>query len=269
MKIYLEYVFIENLIVNYVIVNQISIFTKIKISKINKFFSIFILSFYTVVEIVLKDNIISNILIKILVVNVSIYIGFRSKNLGVYLKEIVYYYIISFTYVGIIISITLLFNIPIEKTYIKILIYIVSYAILYVFNNFLWKLWKTDIKKNDLTYKININGHEIQAFVDTGNTVKDYINNLDVIFIEKKWYEIFKKENLFISKEKININTINSNNEVYGYVIKNIEIFKQNETFYFEKMVFVFVDHNINKSLDCTAIIGYDTYVEKLKGVSL
>ncbi len=269
MKIYLEYVFIENLIVNYIIINQVGIFTKTTSKNFHKIISSIILSVYTIMEQIYIDSIISNIIIKLLLINISIYIAFLPKKINIYFKQIIYFYLISFTYVGIIISITLLLNISIEKTYIKIFIYLISNVLLYIFNKFMWKVWKTDIKENDLTYKLNINGHEIQAFIDTGNNVKDYVQGLDVVFINNYWYKVFLKENLIIGEEKIFIDTINSTQEKRGYILKNVLLKKKENIYYFDKMMFIFTDNKIRNDLDCDAIIGYDTYIEKLKGASL
>ena len=59
------------------------------------------------------------------------------------LKNTIYYYLFLFMYIGIIISITLFFNISLEKHIIKTLIYILSSCILFIFSKDLWKIWKS------------------------------------------------------------------------------------------------------------------------------
>ncbi len=269
MKIYLEYVLIENIVVNYILFSQISIFTKQKIKIKNKIIATLILSIYTLIIYVYNTGIQSSMLLKLLVVNFSVYIAFKEKNIRKYIKHIIYYYLLSFSYVGIIISITLLFNITIEKFYFKIVVYLVSNVILYLFNKFMWKLWKTNIKEDSLTYTLLIGKYKIQAFVDTGNSVHDYIHNLDVFFIESWYYDIFEKDGLIYEKIPINISSINSSSINYGYVLKDIKIKKDNFSFCFDKILLVFVDKKFDSSINYNAIIGYDTYVEKLKGVNL
>ena len=162
MKIYLDYIFFENLIINIVIIYQTSIFTKSNIKLKYIILSSSVLSVYTTIVYILQNNIVENIIIKIIVIGFAIYLAFNPKSIKEYIKKQVYYYIISFTYVGIIISITLIFNISIKKTIVKILIYVLSAFISYLFNKYLWKMWKTNIKNSSLTYKLKIKGQEIE-----------------------------------------------------------------------------------------------------------
>lgn len=164
LKIYLDYIFFENLIVNYILFTQINIFTKSNCRNINKVVATIVISIYTTITYVFEDALINNIFVKIMIVSVGVYIAYVPKSIKEYLKKQLYYYLISFMYVGIIISVTLLFNISIEKLYVKVGIYIVSGLILYVFNKFLWIMWKSNIKSDDLTYTISIKGQEIRSF---------------------------------------------------------------------------------------------------------
>ena len=93
MKIYLDYIFIENIIVNFVIIYQVGIFTKTKISIKRNIISCFILSIYTVIMYILNDKFLSNVFIKLMITNITMYIAFKPSSLLQYLKKIVYYYI--------------------------------------------------------------------------------------------------------------------------------------------------------------------------------
>lgn len=270
MKIYLDYILIENIIVNFVIIYQLDIFTKSNRKKRYCFFSSLILSFYTVITYINNSIILSNIFIKILTVNIAIYIAFFPKTIIEFLKKIVYYYIISFTYVGVIISITLLLNINIDYIYNKVIIYLICAIISYLFNKYMWKMWKTNIKKENMTYIMNINGQEIPSYIDTGNLAHDYLYNLDVIFLDKRWYKILNEKGILNRKIDVGIKTVSDDSFINGYIVKNVDILKNGKKVCrLNKIIFSFSNKEINIDGKYTALIGYNLYLENLKGVTL
>lgn len=270
MKIYLDYIFFENLIINIVIIYQTSIFTKSNIKLKYIILSSSVLSVYTTIVYILQNNIVENIIIKIIVIGFAIYLAFNPKSIKEYIKKQVYYYIISFTYVGIIISITLIFNISIKKTIVKILIYVLSAFISYLFNKYLWKMWKTNIKNSSLTYKLKIKVQEIVAFVDTGNNVYDYTNNLDVIFVDMKFFDNLKKLNVLKNRTNIIVRTIASEDYITGYIVEDVEVYQNSKKVCnLKKVVFCFSNQTINLNNKYNALIGYNLYLENLKGVTL
>ncbi len=270
MKIYLDYIFIENIIVNFVIIYQVGIFTKTKISIKRNIISCFILSIYTVIMYILNDKFLSNVFIKLMITNITMYIAFKPSSLLQYLKKIVYYYIISFIYIGVIIGITIFFNISIDNTRNKILVYMLSGIITYLFNKYLWKLWKSNIKKDDLVYTLEVNGQKIDCYIDTGNLVHEYSKNLDVIFIDYKWFGILELLGILDNKIDLKINTVNKNESVFGYVVEDINIYKDKRFICkLNKIIFSFSSQRINIDNKCSGLIGYNLYVEKLKGVTL
>jgi hypothetical protein len=133
----------------------------------------------------------------------------------------------------------------------------------------MWKMWKTNIKEKELTYKIIINGFEIVSFVDTGHNVKDYINNLDVIFIDKDLYSVLIDKGVLEDKVNLSFNTVERECMQEGYIVKNIKVKKEENIFFIDKAIVVFTQSNLKNSLNYKAIIGYDMYLDKLKGVTL
>lgn len=269
MKQYIEYILLENFIVNYFVIYQLNYFTKENPKNINKYISILILSIYGTINYMLNNNFINNILIKLLIINIAVYIIYFPKKVNIYFKQIIYFCSVYFSYVGIIIACTMLFNIKVEKFYLKALVYIISFLILHLFNNFMWKMWKTNIKEKELTYKIIINGFEIVSFVDTGHNVKDYINNLDVIFIDKDLYSVLIDKGVLEDKVNLSFNTVERECMQEGYIVKNIKVKKEENIFFIDKAIVVFTQSNLKNSLNYKAIIGYDMYLDKLKGVTL
>lgn len=267
---YIEYTFLENLVINYITVYQVSTFTKTKSKKTNLVIGVFILSFYSTISYYLNSGVLNNILIKILIISFCIYIIYLPKKIKKYIKLYMYYFLLSFLLVGIVISITLFFNLNISNIITKIFVYIISGIILFLFNKLMWKMWKSKIKKDDLIYVIKIGNVFIPAFVDTGNNVYDYINNLHVIFIEKQFFNKLNEERILEKETNLSINTMAGEDSFKGYVAKDIVFLKNTKEVYkLDKVILVFVDKELNINNEYNALISYDMYVDKLKGVIL
>lgn len=267
MNYYLEYIFLENLLINIILINQINIFTKQKSKKIRILISCLLISMYTTLIVIFN---IKSMIVKILEINVAIYLAFKPNNIKLYFKLTIYYILFNFMYVSIIIALTIFFNIEIKNIMYKLVIYLISGIILFFMNKFLWKIWKANIKKDKLTYIINIKGQEILAFVDTGNMVRNFEHNLDVIFIDKKYYYLLKEKNILVNKIDTNINSIIGKNKIEGYIVENIEVYKRkNKVSKIKKIIISFSEQPINIDGKYNALIGYNTYLECLEGVKL
>ena len=267
MKIYLDYIFLENLIVNLLISISMYKFNKEKLKKINIILGSIFISIYTTIIYALNDTFFSSLYIKLIAVIIYTYITFKPSTFIAILKHTIYYFLFSFLYVGIIISVSILFKINLTNTMIKILIYLISGIILNIFTKYLWKMWKTNIKNNDLSYKLNINGQEIFGFVDTGNNVKDITTGLNVLFVDMEYKEKLKNILDERRKREIYTNTVNANSHEDGYIIKDVEVYKENKRIgKIKRIVICFVNLNISNK-KYSALIGYNTYIENLKGV--
>lgn len=268
MKIYLDYIFFENILVNLIITLFINHFTENIIKKINVIIGVIFISLYTTVIYVLKESFLNSMFMKIITVIIFIYIVFKPNTIIKLFKNTIYYYLFSFIYIGIIICISLMFNINLENSLTKIITYIISSIVLYIFTKYLWKMWRSNIKNSDLTYTINISGQEIIGFVDTGNSVKDLVTNLDVIFIDSIYKEKLKS---YIDEKKkitINFNTINNNSLELGYIFNNVYFYKNEKLVgIMRRIIICFVNDSLaNKKY--SALIGYNTYINNLKGVT-
>lgn len=267
MNYYLEYIFIENYIINFFLLQNINIFTKSKI-KITRIIISSVIS--TIYSLIFFKYDLNSIFLKLLLINVVIYISFKPSNIKKYFKLIAYYFFEYYLYVGIIIGITLFFRLNADILIIKVLVYISSAVLLYLLNSLMWKMWKTNIKKENLSYTINIEGQEINCFVDTGNIVKNIEYNLDIIFLDKMWYELLKKKNVLNNRVDTHIHSILKDSIIPGYVITNVEVYRNNKKINtIKKIIISFSEQSINIDNIYTGIIGYNTYVEKLEGVKL
>lgn len=270
MKIYLDYIFIENLVINYILFSEISVLTKITSKKMNMIIAIIFLSIYTVLSYCFIESFLSNILIKILTIIIGVYLAYKPKTVILYTKLVIFYLLLSFLYVGIIISVTIFFKVSLENTYIKILLYIIGGIVLKCFDKNMWKMWKTNIKNNDLTYTIKIRGQEIKAFVDTGNSVKDTLRRYPVIFIEEKYFTILNHKNVLEKLVDVDFKTISGKKRSTGYLIDNVEIDKNGKKIAnINHIIISFVTTKLDINDNYHALIGYETYIENLRGVTL
>lgn len=193
MIVYVDIVFIENLIINYVILYVTTLLKKIKVSCFRIVLSAMCGSLYAVVSIIVSDNIISKIILSI----VMILIIYPTKDLKKILETLAVFYLISITTGGAAIAISYLvngYNISVvnETT-------IVEFPILFsciglVLGIILIKITinnvKSKITKKNIFYDIELfvenKKTKIKALLDTGNMLKDPISQKPVIVVTKR-----------------------------------------------------------------------------------
>ena len=264
MKIYLDYIFLENLVVNIIVylatIKLINI--KIKTNKIIIFSCI-----NSLLSCLCTVFNINNYLISFLFTISTIIIVLNNRKIVNILKCTLIYYLTYFIYIGEIIVFSILLNLNLNFMYVKLVLYLFCGVILNLCINNMWKMWKIKLTNNALFYNLKINNVFIPVFVDTGNTVKDTLSNLDVIFLSKKYMkDILKKNSL--KKKNILICSINNIGFVEGFVVKNLEIYKENKKVAeIEKIIVSFEFNNTQEKY--SGIIGYETYLKYLEGVKL
>ncbi len=258
---YIEYVFIENLIINILILILIKKVSRKDCKKLNLGLSAIITSTYSCLSYTYQDTL-NTLFIKILVSFIYIYIAFKPKNIKTFIRLIMYYILIYFIFIGIIISLTLILKINIPNLVFKWLVYIASIVLTYGVCKIMWKVWKKNIKKDELLIDIKIYNCNIRAFVDTGNTVKGS-NNLPVIFINEKYKKVLKNELEKENKEMLKIDTINGSKICYTYLIKNVNFKVNKNQIVVDKINIAFTDMLKDDSYD--AITSYDIYLDLLE----
>ena len=65
----------------------------------------------------------------------------------------------------------------------------------------------------------------------------------------------------------LNINTLNEKSNEDGYIIDNVIFYKNNKEYIVNKIIICFATNNLSKK-EYSALIGYNTYINNLKGVS-
>lgn len=196
MTIYLDIIFFENLFMNYIILFATETILKSQFKIIRTFLSSLIGSVYAVLTYVTDMEIYSSILLKIILSMSMVYIAFNSKNLKSFFKQLIIFYLTSFTFGGVAFAFVYFVNpqnILFEKgvlitTYpIKIILVagIIGFLIITTaFKNIKGKLRKKDMFCN-IKIIINSKSVYVKAIIDTGNFLKEPITQTPVVVVQK------------------------------------------------------------------------------------
>lgn len=196
MTIYIDIVFFENILLNYVILLSTAIISKSKINYLKFFLASSIGGIYSIFNYIIEIPLLMNVIIKILMSILIVIIAFRNFKIKKIIKQLIFFYLVSFTFGGL--TFMLLFfispqNIIIEKNH-----FIGTYPLKVVclggiggffIINIVAKIIKDRMNKKALLCDLEIfyNGKfkKIKTMIDTGNLLKEPITQTDVIIVEK------------------------------------------------------------------------------------
>ena len=197
MTIYADIVFLENFILNYIIIFSTAIISKSTIKHSRMIIASIIGSIFSITNYLIDMSFKLNFFIKILLSFLMILISFRSRNINKIFKQLIFFYLVSFTYGGI--AFMLLFFISPQNisfadnhfvgTYpIKITILAAAFGIIIII--IISKILKDRLSQNAMICDLEIfydgKSKKIKAMLDTGNLLKEPISGADVIVVEKK-----------------------------------------------------------------------------------
>ena len=197
MTVYLDVVLLENLCMNYIILFATGYILKIKRKHIKLIVSGLIGGIYSILVYMEIMEIYSNIVAKIILSVVMVYIAYTPKTIKELFKVLIFFYLISFVFGGC--AFALLYFIKPEEIFIRNGVFVGTYpikiAILGCIVGFIVitiafyivkiKLGKKDIYC-DITIFFNEKNIDVKALIDTGNMLKDPITNIPVIVVEKE-----------------------------------------------------------------------------------
>lgn len=101
MTIYLDIIFLENLFMNYIILFATGIIVRVPPKIIRTFISSAIGSIYAIVSYMSILEIYSSLFLKIILSLTMVYIAFGSKNIKMFFKQLIIFYLTSFTFGGV------------------------------------------------------------------------------------------------------------------------------------------------------------------------
>lgn len=282
MTIYADTIFLENLIINYVILYVTTLLKKIKVPNFRILISSICGSIYAIISIG-NNNIFNKLILSI----IMIIIIFPTNNLKKIVEILVVFYLISFTTGGT--AIALSYFIQDNKMNLVDGIVIVEFPILVssmgvIIGIFLivftLKNIKQRISKKDIIYDMEIffinESIKIKALLDTGNMLKDPLTQRPVVVVTKRCLKRILPEEFFLDMEyilggdrigkiesKIKIIPFNSLGNEHGIllgvksnkiIVDNIEI---------KDVIIGIYEKEFSKTRRYDALIGIDLLCEK------
>ena len=206
MIIYIDIIFIENIIMNTIILYATAIILKQKVKNIRLIISAVIGSIYSILMYITKLTIYSSIISKFILSVVMAYVAFKPNDVKKIFKQIIIFYLTSFVFGGV--ALNLIYFLRPENINIKNGLFTGEYALkvimlgaimAFIIIKISIKIIKTKFNAKDMycyiKLKINEKQIETKAMIDTGNLVKEPITNTPVVIVEESLLEgIIPKE---------------------------------------------------------------------------
>ncbi len=294
MTVYLDIVLLENLCMNYIILFATGIINKVKINQMRIILSSLIGGIYAVISFMSILEVYSNVILKIILSIVMVYLAFNSNNLKILIKQLLIFYLTSFVFGGC--AFFLLYFIRPQDILIKNGLYIGSYpikvAILGGIVGFVviitaFKIIKSRISKNDVFYNVDIflndKTTQVRALMDTGNLLKEPITGIPVMIVEKESLQELLPSNLLDNLEKIITGTSQNfmeeefitqyasrfrvipfsslgtqNGLLLGIKVDYIKIYNQQKESVTGNIIIGIYNQELSKNKNYTALIGLD-----------
>lgn len=294
MVIYMDMLFLENFILDFIILYVTGLISKNKIKFLKLIFGSALGAIYVVMYYFIKINVYSNIIIKLLLSIIMIYISFVPTNFKEMLKLTVFFYLTSFVFGGAALSVIYMLNS--RRITIQNGILIGNYTIRTIFIGVViacivtiiaFKFVKAKFSKNDLfcniIIKINNKQIKTKAMLDTGNFLKDPITNIPVVVVEYTvLYDMVPKEildniedilggdlekipenikNEYMSKLKvIPFSSLGKQNGMLlGLKADGLIVDNEEEVKNIDKVIIGIYNKKLSKKGDYSALLGFDT----------
>lgn len=293
MTVYIDVLFLENFILNFIILYAVGLISKTKIKFWKLSIGAGLGAIYAVIYYFLRSQIYLNFIVKIILSVVMVYISFTTKNFKELLKMVIFFYLTTFVFGGAAFSVIYMVNSG--RISIQNGIFIGSYTLRTIFIGVIlafiiivisFKFIKSKISKKDLLYEviIKINGKEIKtnAMVDTGNLLKEPITNIPVVIVEHEiLYEVIPKEildnienilggdfkdisenikNEYMSKLKVIPFTSlgKQNGMLLGLKADELQILENDTIKKVDKVIIGIYNKKLNKKNEYKALLGID-----------
>lgn len=260
MTVYIDVLFIVNLVVDYFILLSVKCLLKTNDKRIRLLIGAVIGSIYSCLMFFEQLQILSTMLLELLLSMLIVLISFKTKNLLSYFKMFVSFYIISALFGGTVFAIQQFLAPPILTVkngipYIDIspllliIVSAISYLLIELFSRF---LSKRNVIDNIIEIEVGIKDKKVKlsALVDTGNELTDSFSGVPVVICEYRSVkelipieirDLFSKSDLSLSeavkftefKNRFRMIPFSSVSDIQGllpaFKPDYIKIFNQNE----------------------------------------
>lgn len=198
MTIYLDIILCENLLMNYIILfaTYVIIKPKTKYPQIRMILSSLLGSIYAIIVYLNILSIYTNLLAKITLSVVMVYIAFAPPNVKQLLKQILIFYLVSFIFGGC--TFALIYFLKPENVEMKNGVFVGMYpirvgliagVIAFIITQIAFKINKSKLNNKNTFIEIELYNKnkmtKARALVDSGNMLKEPISQKPVIVVEK------------------------------------------------------------------------------------
>lgn len=214
MTVYLDIVFLENILMNYIIIFATAVVLKADYKRWRIFLASCIGAVYTVVMYLNIISIYSNFIMKFILSMVIVYISFKPKSIKKMIKYLIIFYLVSFVFGGCVFA--LMYFLQPQMAQIRNGVYVGAYPIkialiggivAFTVIQISFKIVKTKLIKKDMVYDVEVvlnkKSMKVKALLDTGNLLKDPITGFPVIVIEHKSLNSIISTKILNNLEKI------------------------------------------------------------------
>ncbi len=234
MKIYLDIVLLENFIMNYIILFSTAIISKSKVNYWKIGIASLVAGLYSILNYLWNLGNLQSLLVKFLISVMIVLIGFESRKPKVIFKQLILFYLVSFTFGGI--SFMLLFlinpaNVVFENgllvgTYpvkVTIISGIIGVIVIAVVSYLIKDRMRTKSMLCDLEIFYKGNYQKLKTMIDTGNLLKEPISQTDVIIVEKNSLRTLISDDILDHLDDIMQGKwLGSREDIYDYKLKVI-----------------------------------------------
>ncbi len=222
MYVYIEYVLLENVIINFIILYVTKMLTRTRTSRIRLFIASLLGSLYIFYLFFPNAKFMGRFIIKIAISVLMIIIAFYPERFNLFLKQISAFYLISFIFAGTtmglyyILNNNLTFiNISFKTSKELIRFLIIGIGLSTALIKYIFKYHRTKMNKENfltrVTISLNNKKVNIIALIDTGNSLKEPISQKPVIIAEYNAVESIlpdRLKKLYLENKEFDLNTI-------------------------------------------------------------
>ena len=206
MTIYIDVVFLENLVMNSIILIASGIILKKKLKWIRILLASSLGAIYTIIGYISVLQIYSNLVLKVILSILIIYIAFNPQTVKQLWKDVLIFYLTSFVFGGV--AFALIYVVKPQDILMKNGLFLGTYPlktvllaaiVAFIIIIAAFAIVKTKFSKKDMfcEVEVELNNKKIKtrAMIDTGNLLKEPITNTPVIVLEHTLlYECVPKE---------------------------------------------------------------------------
>lgn len=218
MKIYLDVLIFLNAVVDFLIIAITEKIGKTKSKVYRKILAAFVASLFSLAMFLPTKSITFQLFLRLICSSLTVLIAFGFKKIKVFLRNLIFFYISSFLYVGLMLAVWFVFkpqSLAINNSVVYfnisplliITITFLSYLIISVARILTEKNSK-NANRCQITIYLDDKSITKTAIVDTGHTLKDSFTDSQIIFVDQKlFFELIGSKN---AEQILSGNPINS-----------------------------------------------------------